>query len=90
VLRALTFAFVVVGTLLTSAAASAQTYDPSRPICMHVYGEQMGDRMDCIYTSLAECAATASGLSAQCLVNPYYAPEVHHARKAKVKSASRP
>ena len=52
----------------------AQMYDPSYPICMHVYGELEGDRMDCIFTSLAQCAATASGRPAVCLVNPYYAP----------------
>ena len=51
----------------------AQMYDPNYPVCMHVYGELEGERMDCIFTSLAQCAATASGRSATCLVNPYYA-----------------
>ncbi|MBV9560727.1 MAG: DUF3551 domain-containing protein [Bradyrhizobium sp.] len=88
-MRALTSASVVVGTLLLVIhPGSAQTYDPSRPICMHVYGEQMGERMDCIYTSLAECAATASGLPAQCLVNPYYAPEQHRLKR-RARSTSR-
>jgi len=73
-MRSLAFAFVAIGMLLASAPAQAQIYDPSYPVCMHVYGEEMGDRMDCIFTSLAQCAASAFGLPATCLVNPYYAP----------------
>jgi hypothetical protein len=60
------------GMLLALAPASAQTYDPNYPVCMHVYGELEGERMDCIFTSLAQCAASASGRSATCLINPYY------------------
>jgi hypothetical protein len=67
-----TFVLLVAGTLLALSPASAQTYDPRYPICMHVYGEKLGDRMDCIFTSLGQCAATASGLPATCLINPYY------------------
>ena len=51
----------------------AQMYDPNYPVCMHVYGELEGERMDCIFTSLAQCTATASGRSATCLINPYVA-----------------
>lgn len=72
-MRSLTSAIVVVGTLLALASASAQTYDPRYPVCMHVYGELEGERMDCDFTSLAECAASASGRPATCLINPYYA-----------------
>ncbi len=68
--------FAIVGLAMAGIAASvqAQTYDPNYPVCMHVYGELEGDRMDCIFTSLAQCAATASGRSATCLINPYFAP----------------
>jgi hypothetical protein len=70
---------VVFGILALAMAAiatsvQAQMYDPSYPVCMHVYGELEGERMDCIFTSLAQCAATASGRSATCLINPYFAP----------------
>ena len=67
-------AILALGALVAaSLPASAQTYSPSYPICIHVYGEQLGDRTDCIFTSLAQCAAAASGLPATCLINPYYA-----------------
>jgi hypothetical protein len=72
-MRSLTSAIVAIGMLFAPAPALAQTYDPGYPVCMHVYGEELGDRMDCIFTSLAQCAATAYGLPATCLINPYYA-----------------
>ncbi|HUO00075.1 MAG TPA: DUF3551 domain-containing protein [Bradyrhizobium sp.] len=67
-------ASIVAGTLLALSPASAQTYDPSYPVCIHIYGDRLGDRIDCMFTSLDQCAATASGLPATCLINPYYAP----------------
>jgi hypothetical protein len=63
----LSLAMVVIAT-----PVQAQTYDASYPVCMHVYGDLEGDRMDCIFTSLAQCAATASGRPAMCLINPYF------------------
>ena len=68
------FAILALAVALIAAPAQAQTYDPSHPVCMHVYGDQEGERMDCIFTSLAQCAASASGRSATCLINPYFAP----------------
>jgi hypothetical protein len=59
--------------ILVAAPVRAQTYDPSYPVCLHVFGELEGERMDCIFTSLAQCAASASGRSATCLINPYFA-----------------
>ena len=54
-----------------AAPAQAQTYDPRYPVCLHVYGK--ASYYECNYTSLAQCNVTASGRSAQCDVNPYYA-----------------
>ena len=68
----LTFALLAVAALVVSEPAPAQTYDPSYPVCMQVYGDKLGERIDCIFTSLDQCAATASGLPATCLINPYY------------------
>jgi hypothetical protein len=31
-----------------------------------------GERVECAYTSLEQCNATALGLPAQCIENPYY------------------
>ncbi len=58
--------------LSAAAPAQAQTYDPSYPVCLHVYAAD-GDYFECAYTSLPQCAATASGRSAECVVNPYFA-----------------
>ncbi len=69
----LTLAIFALAMTLVATPVQAQTYDPSYPVCMHVYGDLEGDRIDCIFTSLAQCAATASGRSATCLINPYFA-----------------
>lgn len=76
-MRLLAPAILVSAALAGPDTASAQMYDPSHPVCMQVYGEELGDRMDCVFTSLAQCAASARGLPATCLTNPYYS----HARK---------
>ena len=61
--------------------ANAQTYDPSYPVCMHVFGELEGERMDCIFTSLTQCQASASGRAATCLVNPYFVAKLEQRRR---------
>ena len=63
---------VATGLLLASAPARAQTYDPSYPVCMQIYG-QVG-YFDCSYNSLEQCRFLAVGRSASCVVNPYFAP----------------
>jgi Protein of unknown function (DUF3551) len=62
---------LAIATVAAIGSAQAQTYDPDYPICLHVYGRV--SYYDCLYTSLAQCAASASGRSAQCVVNPYFA-----------------
>jgi hypothetical protein len=62
----------LLATILVAAPARAQTYDPAFPVCLHVFGELEGERMDCVFTSLAECAASAFGRPATCLINPYF------------------
>ncbi len=60
------------GMILAAAAPGlAQTYDPNYPVCLQVYGLD-GGYIECRYTSLAQCALSASGRSAQCLVNPFF------------------
>ena len=64
-----------VGALLMAAPSHAQTFDPSFPVCMHVYSGANGgggEGYDCSFTSLPQCRATASGRPASCDVNPYY------------------
>ncbi|MBR1285455.1 DUF3551 domain-containing protein [Bradyrhizobium sp. AUGA SZCCT0177] len=62
-----------VAALLTAAPVRAQTYDPAYPICIQTYSHH-GSAIICRFTSLAQCAATASGRAAQCITNPYYGP----------------
>ncbi|TWA98341.1 DUF3551 domain-containing protein [Bradyrhizobium stylosanthis] len=66
-------AAIALAALLTSAPARAQTYDPRSPVCLQVFGELEGERMDCIFRSFPECQAAASGRPATCLMNPYFA-----------------
>jgi hypothetical protein len=70
-MRILLLAALAFGSVAAAGPASAQTYDPSSPVCLHVYGPVT--YYECTYTSLPQCAATASGRSAQCVINPYYA-----------------
>ena len=59
-------------TLSTAAPARAQTYNPAYPVCLQTYGRD-GNYIECGYTSLAQCAMSASGLGAECMINPYFA-----------------
>jgi Protein of unknown function (DUF3551) len=64
-------AILAIGTLCVATPARPQTYDPNYPVCLHVYGPI--SYYDCRYTSLPQCALSASGRAAQCVVNPYFA-----------------
>ena len=64
-------AILAIGTMTAAGPVRAQTYDPSYPVCLHVYG-RVG-YYECRYSSLPQCAASASGRSADCVVNPYFA-----------------
>jgi hypothetical protein len=61
-----------IATVLAAAPARAQTYSPDYPVCLHAFGEKAG-YIECGYTSLAQCALSASGRAAQCIINPYFA-----------------
>ena len=63
---------LTIATMLVAAPARAQTYDPNYPVCLQTYGID-GSYIDCSFTSLGQCAASASGRAAQCLTNPYFA-----------------
>jgi hypothetical protein len=67
------FAVLALATAFAVPAAQAQMYNPDYPVCLHVFGSLDGERMDCIFTSIPQCQATASGRSAMCLINPYFA-----------------
>ena len=61
--------------LLAIPAISAVGTAPAQagvdyPICLRVYGDPTYD--ECRYTTMAQCAATASGRAAQCFVDPFF------------------
>ncbi|MGH6776998.1 MAG: DUF3551 domain-containing protein [Bradyrhizobium sp.] len=71
VMRILAAAMLALVTILAARPASAQTYDPGYPVCLHVYGPV--GYLACRYSSIPQCRASASGLPAQCEINPYFA-----------------
>ncbi|UPJ46301.1 DUF3551 domain-containing protein [Bradyrhizobium sp. 200] len=73
-MRILALAILTIATV-SATSARAQTYNPRYPICLKIIQNFGGERYECAYTSLAQCAETASGLAAQCLINPFYAGE---------------
>jgi len=74
VLTSSLLSFVVVSLTALSHPAEAQTYDPRYPVCMKLYeGPFGGEWIDCSFTSLPQCRATASGRAAICVVNPFFA-----------------
>ena len=64
-------AIFAIAATAAAAPAQAQTDDPNYPVCLHVYGRIT--YYECSYTSLPQCNMSASGRSAQCVINPYYA-----------------
>jgi hypothetical protein len=75
-MRIAALAILATITALTAAApAQAQTYSGNYPVCLQLYLRDGARSIECSYSSMEQCQATASGLSATCLVNPYYARE---------------
>ena len=72
-MRILAMGILTIATVLTAAPALAQMYNPDYPVCLQTYGID-GGYIGCGYTSLAQCAQSASGRAAQCIINPYFVP----------------
>jgi hypothetical protein len=70
-MRLLALTILAIATAAVTAPAAAQTYGRDYPVCLHVYGP--ATYYECRYTSLAQCSGSASGRSAQCVTNPYFA-----------------
>ena len=78
-------ASTILAMVLLAAPARAQTYDPSYPVCLQIYQSIADFYFECRYASMAQCAA--SGRSAQCVVNPYYAkPSAKRGKRQKRSS----
>jgi hypothetical protein len=84
--RAIAWAALAIA-LAAAAPARAQTYDPTYPVCLQIYQGMVDYYFECGFTSMAQCQASASGRSAQCVVNPYYRPHakpgLRHKRSRK-------
>ena len=66
-------AILATTAVLAAAPAQAQTYGGNAPICLQQWYEFGGYSINCDYSSMAQCNATASGLPAMCITNPYFA-----------------
>ena len=75
-------AILAIAAASAAVPAQAQTYDPDSPVCLHVYGRV--SYYECTYTSLPQCNMSASGRSAQCVVNPYASYQERPVRKRGV------
>ena len=62
---------LAIATMLAASPAEVQRYDPSFPGSLQTYG-MGGGNIDCGFTSLPQCNASASGRAAQCVINPYF------------------
>ena len=71
-MRILICTFLTIAAVSAAAPLRAQTYDPNYPVCIQTYAIG-GGSIECSFTSLAQCAASASGRPAQCYNNPYFA-----------------
>jgi hypothetical protein len=72
-MRILALAILMIATVSATSSARAQTYDPNYPVCLKVIENFGGEHFECAYSSLAQCAQTALGRPAQCIINPFYA-----------------
>jgi hypothetical protein len=72
-MRTLALAILSIAAVSAAPSVRAQTYDPKYPVCLQVYQGFTDYYFECAYTSLPQCNMSASGRSAQCIVNPYYA-----------------
>jgi hypothetical protein len=71
-MRGLVWLILGTGIVFAASPASAQRYDPAYPVCMEVYGSD-GSRIECFYTSMAQCKGGAGGgVPGLCFDNPYY------------------
>jgi hypothetical protein len=64
-------AILAVEIVWAAGPVRAQTYDPSYSVCLDVFGPV--GYYECRYSSLPQCAISASGRAANCVVNPYTA-----------------
>jgi hypothetical protein len=58
--------------ILAAAPATAQTYNNGGPICLQKWQWGGSYYYECSYASWDQCRASAVGLAAMCVANPYW------------------
>ena len=71
-MRILALAILTGVMVWATVPAVAQRYGGNYPVCLQLYLRQGARSIECRYSSIEQCQATASGLSAMCVTNPYY------------------
>ncbi|WP_256570182.1 DUF3551 domain-containing protein [Bradyrhizobium sp. CCGB12] len=71
---AVTAASMVAALTALLAPAAAEPLDPRYPVCLQKWEWGGSNRIYCSFLSWDDCRATAMGLSAMCLANPYWSP----------------
>ena len=82
---------IAIAALFVATPSDAQTYDPHWPVCMKVYGGGMdgaGEWVDCSYTSMPQCQATASGRTAYCSENRNFSANAQLIDKSRPRHRS--
>jgi hypothetical protein len=70
-MRNFMLATFAVAMAVAAGPSRAQTYDPSYPVCKRVNSD--ASSVDCYYTSMEQCKDSIRSMSAECVVNPFYA-----------------
>ena len=81
---------LAVVAVLKTAPALAQTYDPNYPVCLQVYDDMVHYYFDCSYTTMAQCAASASGQSAPNAWSIHISPSLPNRGRARNGLISKP
>ncbi|WP_347338602.1 DUF3551 domain-containing protein [Bradyrhizobium guangzhouense] len=70
-MRALPFLLLALIAMSAPTPASAQRFNGNYPVCLQRWEWGGATYISCQFSSWEECRATAAGLPAMCLLNPY-------------------
>ena len=82
-MRALPILLLVGITMAVAAPAAAQRFAGNAPVCMQKWQWGGSSYISCDYRSWDECRASAAGLPAMCLQNPYVQQPSHPDRSPR-------
>ncbi|WP_312010542.1 MULTISPECIES: DUF3551 domain-containing protein [unclassified Bradyrhizobium] len=82
-MRALACLLLVLSTMSAPSPAAAQRFGGNYPVCMQRWEWGGVTWISCQYRSWDECRASAAGLSAMCMDNPYAQRPLHPERSPR-------